>query len=182
MPNWTLVESTLSDNLPMRIFVAELDGRIHATAMHDDEHPRTEDEFLWRIGNGKWERREAGSGPDVLRAAVTQVLEYFAGRRRAFDLPLSLRGTPFQIRVWTELMQVPFGTTCSYGDLAAAIDHPKAFRAVGSANGRNNLPLFIPCHRVIAAAGKLGGFTGGIGLKKRLLAHEAAVLSKRSAA
>jgi O-6-methylguanine DNA methyltransferase len=86
------------------------------------------------------------------------------------------------VRVWQQLREIPFGSTCTYGELAATIGHPSAFRAVGGANGHNWLPIFVPCHRVLAVGGKLGGFTGGIGLKKRLLAHEAAVLGSRAAA
>ena len=108
--------------------------------------------------------------------------EYFAGRRLLFEVPLSLRGTAFQVKVWQQLTRIAFGATASYGDIAEVVGHPAAFRAVGTANGRNNLPIFVPCHRVIAAGGKLGGFTGGINLKKRLLAHEAAVLGRRAVA
>ena len=114
----------------------------------------------------------------MLDEAVRQAADYFASRRLVFDVPLRLHGTAFQTGVWRQLMAIPFGERRSYGEVAAAIGQPNAFRAVGNANGRNNLPLFIPCHRVIAADGKLGGFTGGIGLKKRLLAHEDAVLDK----
>jgi O-6-methylguanine DNA methyltransferase len=177
MANWAVAEGELADRLPMRLYLAEQEGKLWAASLCDDDYPRSEDEFLWRlrIVTG-WRRWRGGAGSDVLADAVAQVSEYFAGRRLQFDLPLHLRGTRFQVQVWEELMRIPFGVTCSYGDLAELIGHPTAFRAVGGANGRNNLPVFIPCHRVLAAGGKLGGFTGGTGLKKRLLAHEAAVL------
>jgi len=180
---WTLIEGSLTDGLPMRLYVAEHGGKLWAASMHDDEHPRSEDEFTWRLGSGiKWNRCEAGPGSDLLRDSKEELLEYFAGRRLSFHLPLELRGTSFQVRVWQELLQIPFGVTRSYADVARLIEHPSAFRAVGNANGRNHLPLFVPCHRVLASGGKLGGFTGGIGLKKRLLSHEAAVLGKQKAA
>jgi O-6-methylguanine DNA methyltransferase len=112
----------------------------------------------------------------MLEDAARQANEYFRGMRTTFDLPFRMKGTDFQRRVWEHLQLIPFGSTISYGQLAERIHAPSAFRAVGNANGRNCLPVFIPCHRVLAVGGKLGGFTGGIGLKKRLLAHESAVL------
>jgi methylated-DNA-[protein]-cysteine S-methyltransferase len=104
--------------------------------------------------------------------AVTQLREYFAGRRVEFDLPLAPQGTQFQLAVWRELQRIPYGETISYGDLARRIGNPKASRAVGSANGANQIPIVIPCHRVIAAGGKLGGFGGGLPVKEALLALE----------
>ncbi len=167
----------------MRMYLAEHEGKLWHASMHDDEHPHTEDEFVWRLGKRlDWKRVGTRAGSDTLSVAAAQVSDYFAGRRVSFDVPLSLRGTPFQVRVWEKLMEIPFGVTRSYGEIAELIKHPAACRAVGSANGRNNLPVFVPCHRVLAAGGKLGGFTGGIGLKKRLLEHEASVLDKRRAA
>jgi O-6-methylguanine DNA methyltransferase len=178
-----LVEGQLADGAPMRVYLAEHQNRLWSASLNDDEHPRSEDEFLWRLGSRQpWRCCERGSGSEVLRAAANQLSDYFAGRRTSFELPLELHGTPFQVRVWQELMRIPFGATRSYGDIAESIGQPKACRAVGSANGRNNLPIFVPCHRVLAAGGKLGGFTGGIGMKKRLLAHEAAVATRSRAA
>jgi methylated-DNA-[protein]-cysteine S-methyltransferase len=113
---------------------------------------------------------EAASG--AVAQAVAQLRQYFAGRRSEFDLPLALRGTPFQLAVWRELQKVPYGQTISYGELARRIGNPKASRAVGSANGANQIPIVIPCHRVIAAGGKLGGFGGGLPVKEALLALE----------
>ncbi len=107
-----------------------------------------------------------------LREARTQLEEYFAGTRRDFDLPLSPAGTAFQRKVWFALATIPLGTTWSYGELARHIDEPTAVRAVGAANGRNPLPIVLPCHRVIGSDGKLTGFGGGLPLKRWLLAHE----------
>jgi O-6-methylguanine DNA methyltransferase len=108
------------------------------------------------------------------RRAAEQVLEYLEGRRTAFDLPLDLRGTEFQLRVWAALRGIPYGETRSYQEVARALQRPRAVRAVGSANGANPLPLVIPCHRVVASDGKLGGYGGGLALKAKLLAMERA--------
>lgn len=113
---------------------------------------------------------EAGSGP--LAEACQQLDQYFAGRRTSFDLPLAPEGTPFQKAVWRCLRQIPYGATISYGELARRVGKPGAARAVGAANGRNRIPIVIPCHRVIAADGTLGGFRGGLGLKTALLELE----------
>jgi methylated-DNA-[protein]-cysteine S-methyltransferase len=107
-----------------------------------------------------------------LAAALRQLTEYFAGTRREFDLPLRLRGTEFQKRVWQELTEIPYGQTWSYGELAKRIDNPSASRAVGLANGRNPISILVPCHRVIGADGSLTGYGGGLERKRWLLAHE----------
>lgn len=106
------------------------------------------------------------------RDTVTQVLEFLSGERRAFSLNLQLYGTPFQRAVWTELGRIPYGETRTYGQLASILKNPKASRAVGAANGANPIPLIIPCHRVVASGGKLGGYAGGLQLKRHLLALE----------
>lgn len=111
------------------------------------------------------------ASPLLLRAR-TELEEYFAGRRREFDLPLAPHGTPFQQRVWQALRAIPYGSTCTYGELAAAVGNPRASRAVGMANHRNPLPILIPCHRVIGASGALTGYAGGLEWKRRLLAIE----------
>lgn len=104
-----------------------------------------------------------------------QLAAWFAGELRHFDLPLDLRGSDFQVRVWKALADIPYGQTCSYGALAARLGEPSAGRAVGAANGRNPLPIVLPCHRVIGADGSLTGFGGGLAIKRRLLEHEATV-------
>lgn len=108
----------------------------------------------------------------MLRAAEVQLGEYFAGDRRVFDLPLAPAGTAFRLMVWQALLAIPFGETRSYRDLARAIGQPTATRAVGAANGRNPLPVVIPCHRVIGADGSLTGFGGGLPTKRFLLELE----------
>jgi O-6-methylguanine DNA methyltransferase len=115
-------------------------------------------------------RREEAFAPN--RDAVRQVLEYLAAKRKTFDLPLDLRGTPFQRAVWAALLAIPYGETRSYAEVARTIRKPDAVRAVGAANGANPVPLVVPCHRVIQSGGKLGGFGGGLDLKRRLLAME----------
>jgi methylated-DNA-[protein]-cysteine S-methyltransferase len=109
-----------------------------------------------------------------LAAARQQIAEYFAGARQVFDLPLAPAGTAFQQRVWRALIEIPYGTTVSYGALAQRIGQPGAARAVGLANNRNPLPIVIPCHRVIGASGSLTGYGGGLHVKEHLLALEGA--------
>lgn len=117
----------------------------------------------------------ASTKSPVLRRTITQLKEYFAGRRTDFDLPLAMEGTPFQMRVWRELRRIPFGKTISYGEQAKRVGAGKAYRAVGTANGRNPLPIVVPCHRVIAGNGGLGGYGGGLPVKTKLLNLEASV-------
>jgi methylated-DNA-[protein]-cysteine S-methyltransferase len=178
MAVWTSIEGILPDGLPMRIFLAEHNAQLWAASIYDEVHPKTRDEFVWSLGkNHRWEyagKRDGGSS--VLNTAVGQVLEYFQGNRREFDLPFAWRGTPFQTSVWQQLTRIPYGQVQTYGEVAEAIGNPGASRAVGSANRCNHLALLVPCHRVTAAGGKLGGYTGGLGLKRRLLAHEGAAL------
>lgn len=109
----------------------------------------------------------------TLAAAARQLAEYFAGTRREFDLPIRGAGTAFQRTVWQELGRIPYGATCSYGQVAAAIGRPSASRAVGAANGRNPIAIVVPCHRVIGASGRLTGYAGGMAAKEWLLDHEA---------
>jgi methylated-DNA-[protein]-cysteine S-methyltransferase len=131
------------------------------------EKPRAE------RGESRAGRGESRAGrSEVLARAADQLAEYFAGKRRVFDLPLGPRGTGFQARVWRELTKIPYGETCSYGDIARAVGRPSASRAVGAANGRNPIAIIVPCHRVIGASGELTGYGGGLPMKRWLLAHE----------
>jgi methylated-DNA-[protein]-cysteine S-methyltransferase len=106
-------------------------------------------------------------------AARRQLAEYFAGERREFDLPLKLSGTEFQMSVLEALQQIPYGETTSYAEIAERVGRPKAVRAVGAANGRNPIPIIVPCHRVIGSHGELTGFGGGLDTKEALLRLEA---------
>lgn len=108
--------------------------------------------------------------------AVRQLEEYFAGRRQTFAFDLDPQGTPFQLEVWRALMEIPYGETWSYGQLARRLGRPNASRAVGAANGRNPLPVVVPCHRVIGANGSLTGYAGGLRFKQGLLELEQATL------
>ena len=115
-----------------------------------------------------WQELQRGAVAEAIR----QLREYFAGKRTRFDLPLAPKGTEFQRAVWRQLQDIPYGETISYGELARRVGNPKAARAVGSANGANPLPIVIPCHRVIAGDGSIGGFGGGLPTKEILLALE----------
>lgn len=116
---------------------------------------------------------EESSG--FLGEATSQLLEYARGERNEFELALDLRGTQFELSVWRALQEIPFGETRTYGQIARELGDPGASRAVGGANGRNPLPVVVPCHRVVASNG-LGGYSGGAGVKETLLAHEGALL------
>ena len=127
-----------------------------------------------------FEQSRHGGPPDAARKGANKIIDetrrqldaYFAGRRKAFDLPLGAEGTDFQKKVWKALSRIPFGETRSYGEIAAVVGAPAASRAVGAANGRNPIPVIVPCHRVIGANGSLTGFGGGMDRKRFLLALE----------
>jgi methylated-DNA-[protein]-cysteine S-methyltransferase len=115
---------------------------------------------------------ESREVPACLRLACQQLEEYFAGRRTKFDLPLDLRGSAFQKKVWAALRKVPFGRTLSYGGIARSIGRPHSGRAVGGANHRNPVAIIVPCHRIIGYNGRLAGYGGGLWRKQWLLDHE----------
>ncbi|MDD3224991.1 MAG: methylated-DNA--[protein]-cysteine S-methyltransferase [Clostridium sp.] len=106
---------------------------------------------------------------ELLKEASSQLMDYFSGKKTNFNLPFSPEGTSFQKKVWDNLLEIPFGETRSYGEIAKSIGNSKAARAVGMANNRNPIPIFIPCHRVIGANGSLVGYGGGLEIKKFLL-------------
>lgn len=118
------------------------------------------------------QKEAGGTDSDLLHRTARELDEYFAGLRRTFDLPLSVHGTPFQLRVWAALRQIPYGETRSYAEIAAMAGNPKACRAVGMANHRNPVSILVPCHRVINADGSLGGYGGGTDKKRFLLRLE----------
>jgi methylated-DNA-[protein]-cysteine S-methyltransferase len=118
---------------------------------------------------------ELTSEPDAItRDCVEQLQQYFTGERRDFSVPLDLRGTPFQLACWNALLHIPYGETRTYAQQAVAVNSPRGFRAVGAANGANPIPIIVPCHRVLATGGKLGGYGGGLSLKEKLLRLERA--------
>lgn len=110
--------------------------------------------------------------PVCLRTCILQLEEYFHGTRSAFDLRLDLHGSPFQLKVWNELLKIPYGTTITYLELARRIGNDKSLRAAGGANGHNPVSVIVPCHRVIGSNGRLVGYRGGLKRKKWLLEHE----------
>lgn len=149
---------------------ADADGLRHIE-FPDNRHP---------VDREGWITGASGAAADVLRATREQLREHFDGRRRAFDLPLRPQGTAFQMDVWRTLATIPWGATWSYAELARAIGKPQAVRAVGAANGRNPLPIVLPCHRVIGADGRLTGFGGGLPIKAALLRLEGALPAQAS--
>jgi methylated-DNA-[protein]-cysteine S-methyltransferase len=126
---------------------------------------------VWLPNEQRHARRDADDIPPVLKDAAAQLEEYFAGERAEFDLPMELDGTPFQREVWSELSRIPYGQTIIYGELARRVGRPNGPRAVGQANGRNPVPIIVPCHRVLASNG-IGGYGGGLKVKRALLAIE----------
>jgi len=125
-----------------------------------------------------WLERHVGHAPrkpernGIVTLALNQITEYLDGQRRDFDLPLDVRGTDFQRRMWAAVAGIPYGQTRTYADIALAIGKPKAMRAVGAANGANPLPLVVPCHRVVGSDGCLTGYGGGLDVKRKLLEME----------
>jgi methylated-DNA-[protein]-cysteine S-methyltransferase len=158
------------------IYYDDMQSPIGVLRLVADEHGLREVRFAEprhpRSTPGEWI-----PASEPLHSARTQLQDYFAGERVAFDLPLHPLGTPFQLSVWRELARIPYGVTASYGDIAKRIDNPAAVRAVGAANGRNPISIIVPCHRVIGSNGSLTGFGGGLPTKMFLLALEKQVAS-----
>jgi len=149
--------STLSTPIGDLLLTARDDGAlatVHLPGRHPDPPPGRRDDA-------------------ALAEPRRQLAEYFAGERPAFDLPLHPAGGPFELRVWAALLEIPYGETTSYGELARRLGAPGSARAVGAANGRNPLAVVVPCHRVIGASGALTGYAGGLDRKRALLDLEA---------
>jgi methylated-DNA-[protein]-cysteine S-methyltransferase len=157
-PRWCHYDSPVGP-----LLLAAGDAGLHLLEFPSPRHPMARCE-AWEEGDHS-----------VLRRTREQLARYFDGRLRDFDLPLAPRGTPFQCEVWKALGTIPFGQTISYAGLAARVGRPTATRAVGAANGRNPLPIVLPCHRVIGADGSLTGFGGGLPTKQFLLRLEGAL-------
>ncbi len=132
-------------------------------------------EFDTRVQKFNSKKISLENSEKALGPYLGQLEEYFSAKRRAFSLPLDLRGTEFQLQCWHALLEIPYGETRTYRDIAQAIGHPHAFRAVGMANHRNPIAIIVPCHRVIASDGTLCGYGGGLDLKRKLLELEGAV-------
>jgi O-6-methylguanine DNA methyltransferase len=129
---------------------------------------------------GEKSNQVAQENPLPLNPAIDALKQYFSGEKKPLSHALDLQGTPFQFMVWSALRKIPLGKVATYGEIAIEIGRPRAARAVGQACGSNNVVLFVPCHRVVAAQGKLGGFGGGLKLKKALLQHEGFFSCQRS--
>ncbi|MFF6884228.1 methylated-DNA--[protein]-cysteine S-methyltransferase [Streptomyces sp. NPDC012421] len=153
------VVHTVVDSPYEPLTLVAVDGVLSRVHMTDQRHRPPEDTF------GDRDPRPFGE-------TIRQLDAYFAGELTAFDLPLHLEGTPFQRRVWEQLLLIPYGETRTYGELAEALGSAGASRAVGLANGKNPVSIIVPCHRVIGSGGSLTGYGGGVDRKKRLLAFE----------
>jgi methylated-DNA-[protein]-cysteine S-methyltransferase len=130
-------------------------------------------EFLLEDTQVPVEQKGTAQAENHLKKLITELTSYFAGHLKTFTVPVHFtQGTLFQQQVWRSLLTIPFGQTWSYKDLAASIDKPKAMRAVGNANGKNPIPIVVPCHRVIAHDGGLGGYSSGLDIKRKLLRLE----------
>jgi methylated-DNA-[protein]-cysteine S-methyltransferase len=154
-----VITTTTMESPVGTLTLTAVDGRLTGLHMDGQRHAPTSSE--------DWERDDDG-----LAAVVDQLEAYFAGSRETFDVPLDLQGTDFQRRVWAGLLEIPYGETMSYGELARRVGRPGASRAVGLANGRNPVAIVVPCHRVIGADGTLTGYGGGLDRKVWLLDHE----------
>lgn len=155
----TDVRHTVIDSPYDPLTLVAVDGELSRIHMTEQRHRPAEETF------GEPDPRPFGE-------AIRQLDAYFAGELTEFDLPLKLIGTPFQLRVWQRLRTIPYGETRTYGELAEALGHPGASRAVGLANGKNPVSIVVPCHRVVGAGGSLTGYGGGLGRKRRLLDFE----------
>jgi methylated-DNA-[protein]-cysteine S-methyltransferase len=149
------------------MFWTQLESPVGALTLVGDESGLQQLLFGARPPHREWKEDRA-----ALAEAARQLHAYFGGELEAFDLALAPKGTPFQLSVWKQLCEIPFGETISYGELARRIGNPKAYRAVGLANGSNPIAIIVPCHRVIGSNGKLTGYGGGLPIKEKLLALE----------
>jgi len=159
--------SSFNSALLKKVFVASTEKGVCAV-----DFLKTEKAFLRELKR-KFTGKIVKDDPKN-KKAIGQLRKYLKGELQRFDCKVNFEGTPFQKKVWSALMRIPYGQTRSYQEIAKSIGHPKAFRAVGNANGRNSVPLIVPCHRVIESNGGLGGFGHGIEVKKRLLNLEKA--------
>jgi len=163
----TVYYSSFKSPLLKKVFVASTERGVCMV-----DFLKSEEAFLRRLGGrfpGKIIRNDQKN-----KEVLSQLKRYLKGELKRFSCPSDIKGTPFERKVWSALAKIPYGRTRSYQEVAQAIGHPKAFRAVGNANGRNSLPLIIPCHRVIHSGGGLGGYGHGLEVKKQLLDFEKA--------
>ncbi len=168
----THYRTTMTSPIGELTILATNDG-LAAIDWHDDLGHHTD------VPSGDVADVAAGDHP-ILRQVVAQLDEYFVGERTDFDLPLAADGTPFQHQAWDALVKIPYGATVSYGEQAAMLGDKNKARAVGAANGKNPIPIIVPCHRVVGSTGKLTGFAGGLDTKTWLLDHEVAVRAEQA--
>ena len=161
LPRETVWEDVASPLGPLTVLASDND--VHAIAFAGDRTEQAKTNFPRAVNH------------PIINAATKQLAMYFDGKLKIFDLPLNLRGTHFQKRVWKLLLEIPFGETRAYGDLARALGNAGASQAVGAANGKNPVAIVVPCHRVIGASGHLTGYAGGMDKKKFLLTHEGVI-------
>lgn len=166
----------MMDNIKIRYYasptgelmIGSYDDKICLCDWVESHRRNANDNRIRKLLNAEYEKGDS----DVINMAKAQLDEYFYGKRTQFSIPLLFAGTEFQCKVWTELQNIPFGTTISYGELSQRINNPKGVRAVGAAVASNPISIIVPCHRVIAADGQLSGYAGGIYAKQWLLSHE----------
>ena len=169
----TEISYTIVDSPFGRMLVAVTARGICALSVYESDEWQ-ESELRRDFSDAKVTREEIAGNDGAARAAAEAVLRYLRGETARCEMPLDVRGTPFQLSVWRELCAIPDGATCSYGEIAARIGRPSAARAVGHANGSNPVSILIPCHRAIGANGKLTGYRWGLEIKRKLLAFEQA--------
>lgn len=174
-----LLHSTVFNSIVGRLFLAASNNGLVALEF-DKRLPgqqtiRPNPRDLRKENAGRRHRFEFEQSPARMQSYVRELEEYFAGRRHEFSFPLDLRGTDFQIACWRALLDIPYGETRTYADIARAVGKPSAFRAVGLANNRNPIAIVVPCHRVIASNGTLCGYGGGLDVKRKLLELEGAL-------
>ena len=168
-------KNTSSENSSLQsdLFWNKMPSPIGTLAVFANDQGITEIHFPNKEPNNKSpDQSGTKHSNQIVDMAIDQLQAYFDGKLKTFDLPLRPSGTEFQKTVWRQLQQIGYGTTASYGDIAAAIVKPKASRAVGMANSKNPIPIIVPCHRIIGKDGSLTGFAGGLDTKRWLLAHE----------
>lgn len=151
-----------------------------AAVRYRESRQKRDMDTLEQIEQGEAERIVEQQESEILNLAEQELREYFAGERKEFTVPVFLQGTDFQLKVWNALQEIPYGEMCSYGEIARKIGNPKACRAVGGANNRNPVMIFIPCHRVVGADGSLVGFGAGLEVKQYLLELEKRIIEKNN--
>ncbi|NQV14730.1 methylated-DNA--[protein]-cysteine S-methyltransferase [bacterium] len=159
-----MIYHTLVDSMVGPLGLAGTEGSVCALTLG----AKVEEKLFTYLSNTYPEAEVMASG-QVFNKVINQLNEYFSGNRTEFEIKLTFRGTDFQKKVWSALQEIPYGQLISYGELALRLNNPGGMRAVGAANGQNPIPIIIPCHRVIAADGSLGGYTGGLKIKHKLL-------------